>query len=905
MEPNLFKYVWRHSRAEQIGILFLVVVSLPFYFLSLNLPKSIINRGIQGDGFEGPGSTQAVFGLELPFAEMLTGAPLALFDGFQVEQEALLFALSFAFLAMVLVNGGFKYVINTRKGRMGERMLRRLRYELVDRVLRFPVLHLKKVKQAEMATMIKDEVEPLGGFIGDAFVTPAFLGGQALTAMAFILVQSLWLGGVAAAIVLLQAFLIPKLRVRILELGKQRNLTARQLAGRVAEVLDGGVEIQAHDTSNYERADFSSRLGRIFAIRYEIFQRKFFVKFLNNLLSQFTPFVFYAGGGYLAIRGHLDIGALVAVIAAYKDLPSPIKELIDWDQRRIDVQIKYDLVIEQFQPPDIIEPWVQDPEVPEPAPLSGEIRISSASLLDDTDTRLIEGVTFTAGLDQHIAIVGTSNSGKEHLGLLLAGMVRPTTGEVEIGEAHVADLPAAVLGRRMAYVGQDAYLFPLSVRDNLVYGLKHAPLAAPAYEGHDKARRAREVAEARLSGNTTLDLAADWIDYAAAGAEGPEDLVDAAIGALRLVDMEEDVYRFGLTGAIDPGERPDVAESILSARAALAERLAAEGASELVVRFDPDNYNLNATLAENLLFGTPTKPEYEAARLAENELVMGVLEDEGLTQTLLEMGLSIAKTMVEIFADLPPGHSFFEQFSFIDEDELPEFRVLIQRSEKGGPSVLSAEDRQRIVALPCKYIEARHRLGLIDESAQERILRARRRIAERIAESDPGAVESYKPESYNAAASLQDNVLFGRLAFGQAQAEETVGRAVGNVLDDLGLRQTVLEVGLDYDVGVGGRRLTKVQRQKLAIARALLKRPDLLIVNEAAAVMDGATQTRLVDRILAERRGRGIVWTLQRAELSEAFDRVLVMRAGRMVEQGSYSELNRAESALGELIAAS
>ena len=42
--------------------------------------------------------------------------------------------------------------------------------------------------------MIKDEVEPLGGFIGDAFVTPVFLGGQAITAMVFILVQNFWLG---------------------------------------------------------------------------------------------------------------------------------------------------------------------------------------------------------------------------------------------------------------------------------------------------------------------------------------------------------------------------------------------------------------------------------------------------------------------------------------------------------------------------------------------------------------------------------------------------------------------------------------------------------------------------------------------------------------------------------------
>ena len=87
---------------------------------------------------------------------------------------------------------------------MGERMLRRLRYELFDRILRFPPAHFRKVKQAEIATMIKDEVEPLGGFIGDAFVQPAFLGGQALTALIFILMQNFWLGGVAVIVLLVQ-----------------------------------------------------------------------------------------------------------------------------------------------------------------------------------------------------------------------------------------------------------------------------------------------------------------------------------------------------------------------------------------------------------------------------------------------------------------------------------------------------------------------------------------------------------------------------------------------------------------------------------------------------------------------------------------------------------------------------
>src|SRR3546814_18749047 len=112
-----------------------------------------------------------------------------------------------------------------------------------------------------MATMIKDEVEPLGGFIGDAFATPLFLGGQAATAMLFIMVQSFWLGLVAAAVVLPPSYLIPRLRRRILELGRERTITARPLAGRLGSILHGGVAVQAPDHPNYERRDPPARPG--------------------------------------------------------------------------------------------------------------------------------------------------------------------------------------------------------------------------------------------------------------------------------------------------------------------------------------------------------------------------------------------------------------------------------------------------------------------------------------------------------------------------------------------------------------------------------------------------------------------------------------------------------------------
>jgi ABC-type multidrug transport system fused ATPase/permease subunit len=64
------------------------------------------------------------------------------------------------------------------------------------------------------------------------------------------------------------------------------------------------------------------------------------------------------------------------------------------------------------------------------------------------------------------------------------------------------------------------------------------------------------------------------------------------------------------------------------------------------------------------------------------------------------------------------------------------------------------------------------------------------------------------------------------------------------------------------------------------------------------------TQSRLLEKVLQQRRGRGVVWTLQQPKAAEYFDLVLVMRGGRIAEQGSFAELSQSGSALSELLAA-
>ncbi len=904
MERNLFSYIWRHSRPEQVVILLLVVLAQVFYFLSLTVPKDIVNNGIQGNAFKHT-KTIPFLVWELDLSAVLPGKVIRFFDGFQVDQLQYLFVMSFVFLGAVIVNGQFKKTINTQKGRMGERMLRRMRYELYDRILRFPPAHFRKVKQAELATMIKDEVEPLGGFIGDAYVQPMFLGGQALTAIIFIMLQNWMLGIIVIVLLAVQMAIIPRLRKPVLALGRQRQLSARQLAGRIAETADGVHEIHIHGAANYERADIAERLGTIFKIRFDLYQKKFVAKFWNNFLSQATPFAIYLVGGYFAITGHMDVGAVVGVLLAYKDLPSPIKELIDWDQQRQDVQIKYEQVIDQFQPEGMMPPELQAiPDGPPPL-LGNELALAGVVVSEDGRVKQLDTISLTVPTTACLAVVGGSASGKDMLGQVLARQALPNSGSIKIDGKDFFQIPEYVMGARIAYVGQDTYLFPVSVRDNLLFGLKLRPVKPANYDEAARALREAFWKESERAGNPALDPNADWVDYELAGATGPEDLLPRIVTVLKQVELDEDVYALGLRGTIDASARPALAEKILKARHTLHGRLKDASYAGLVEPFDEDHYNKNLSVAENLLFGTPVGKQFDGDNLATDPYVASVLRQTGLELDLQRMGLSIAETMVELFSGLSPDNPLFEQYSFISADELPNVRLLLQRLGGKGIEAVPEADRVRLMTLPFRYIEARHRLGLIDAEMEGRILAARRAFADGMPDVLRNAVEFYDFVRYNSAATLQDNILFGRLVYGQAQAGEKIGTLISEVLDELGLRDAVIEVGLDYNVGVGGKRLPATQRQKLGIARALIKRPQLLVVNEAVAMFDGRTQDRIRDNILAAAKesGRGVVWIANRPNQAEPFDQIVVMQAGRIAAQGSPADLAAKGGLYTELMA--
>jgi putative ABC transport system ATP-binding protein len=903
MEKSLLRYIWKTTRLQQLWILLIVAASMVPYFLALDLPRQIVNGPIQGSGFETPDERQKA--LQVSFDVPFLGH-LEFFAGIELDRFEMLMTLSFAFLALVVVNGLFKLYINTYKGTLGERMLRRIRFELVDRVLRFPPKHFKRVKSAEIATMIKDEVEPLGGFTGDAFVQPALLGGQALTTLVFIIVQNVWLGMIAAAIVGVQVAIIPRMRKRLLELGRQRQLTARELSGRVSEIVDGIGAIHGNDTSNLERADIAWRLGRIFSIRYDLYQWKFLVKFINNFLAQVTPFLFYAVGGYFVLLGKLDIGQLVAVIAAYKDLPGPLKDLIDWDQARQDVQVKYAQVYEQFNVEPLIDSSIQAIPAAPVAGLKSALVVTNLSLSDDSGARLLNQVTTEIRPNETVAVVGSAGSGAEAFAETLGRLAWPDSGGITIDGHDLLDLPESITGRRMSYASADTFFLHGSLRDNLLYGLKHSPLSGAKYEGEEARKFQWHALEARKSGNPVLDLNSDWVDYEAAGARGPEDLLKTIRPVLDAVLISDDLFDLALRSRVDADLHPAIGRHVVELRASLRQRLSQEDLDEIVVPFDVDLYNTQATVGENLLFGTIKSRAGSNWEPSACPYLQQVLRETGLSTSLYNMGLEIAETTVELFHDLPPHHAFFQQLTFMTPDDIPVYQGVLQRLRDIPPEEASPRDRSLMITLSFSYIEPRHRFGLLGPDLMERIVTARKAFHAHMPSDMTGLVERHDPARFSPSASLMDNVLFGRVAYQIADASEQIRKIMKELFCALDLYDDALSISLQFDVGSGGKRLTMAQRQKLNLARALLKRSDYFIFNRPLSALDQRLQDRITRSIIEDLREEGhrpsIIWVLSNPQLAEIFNKVLIFQGGALVGSGDYRNLCETNGIFKELL---
>ena len=890
MEKSLLKYIWTHTKGLQAWIFVVILVSMPLYFYSLDLPKQIINFPIQGKGFESPSDTHIFLRIALPFSEALTGKPAILFPGFELGRLPLLLALCFIYTALLVLNGWFKLYINTYKGITGERVLRRLRYEMMDRVLRFPVFHARQAKPSEIAGIIKDEVDPLSDFIGDSYSAPLFLAGQAITALIFLFMQSFFFGFLTLAIIGVQVWVIPRLRRRLLELGRERQMTAREMAGRIGEFLQGIDDVHLNDTSNFVRADFSQRLGMIFFIRLELFKRKFAVKFLNNLLMQLLSVLFYLIGGYFVITGRLDLGGLVASIAAYKDLPTPVKGLIDWDQQRLMAQIRYAHAIEEFSRDDLMPAHLQAVG-DDVRRIESGFEFHNIACQEPGTAAHLESVTIRIGAGERVALLAEPTEGGSMLLQIAARLASPANGRILLDSADMKDLPEAFTGRAIGYVDSAAY-FPVgTVEDLLVEVLRNRPISR-SEPSVDNASDARKLLEARRSGNFEFDLSADWVDRERIGT----DLASHMLSVTTMTGLSGDIRDLGLASHLHSDAIGRIQPLIGRARGLLREKLAAATLEALVEPFDRSQYNMQSSIAENILFGMPIDPAFAPPVLARNPMIGSLLEETGLWGLLLALGTEIAKTFVEMFADLPSTSALFGQAAGPTPEQIEKLRAILDRVDRDGAETPSSEDGAALVTLSMDYIEPRDRFGLLSESIKEKVLEARRRLRTMLEGESDGKISFNDLYLYNPSLTIADNILFGRIETNLVGGRARIMAMVAAVLEELDISSLPFEAGLAFRVGSAGRSLSEAQRQKLRLARALMKKPDFLILNRPLVTLTGEEQRKILQAMLSEAEnsngGRlGILCAPADPAHAILFDRALLLRDGRIVADDAPKKL--------------
>ncbi|MEP9354532.1 ABC transporter ATP-binding protein/permease [Xanthobacter sp. KR7-65] len=842
---DLLTFLWRFEPLAHIKLFALVLLLLPFNYASLELPRLIVNGVTDALG----GTVPRLLAMDIALPDVLGGAVLVRFPGFEVSAFGLLAGLAAVLFALQLIQQHISRLIEMAKARLGERTLVSLRRQLFDVIQRLRPEAPMKSKAMEVGNMLRFEVGPISPFAGMAFAQPLKSAGLIGSATLLIFTQNAALGACAIGILALNYVL----------LGVQRrdNATKLQIYQREAVALGkrvmAGIErlplVHGFATSPWERAAVDARLAVVSEANLDLKRQNFTDRVLNLLMSDVPTLVFYFVGGWLALTGAINIGQLVAVVAAYAQIPEPLKELIDWDEKRVIAQVRYDFARYYLDTKEVWPEGSQDDQASASVPFDGSIRVADLGVVDPAGSQLLDGVSFDVRPATAVALKGPDAGGKHAVARVCSRAISLYSGSVRLGGHDLASVSEAVLGRHVAYAGGDPVVLTGSLRENLLCALQRG------------------------------------VPATGSASDAGEALDRAALAALDLAGLGDLVVRLGLERRLDPDASPHLAESIVALRAAVTDAVArrqAETGRTLIEPFRFAAFNRWMTLAENILFATPLNDTRGAASLLADPGLLPQLERMAMAQDLTALGLSALRTLAEL-----AGGS--EELAGIDTkgllrtDEMAAARALLARA--GGS--LPGQDRALLLRIAGRYCEPRHRFGLIDAVWQQRALEARAQLAH-LKDVSGTPLARYQPDSYCRALTVRDNLLFGRIAADRAGAAAMVDEVVRGCLEQDGFIGEVERLSLDVALGDGGLPLSAAERGKLTLARCLMADPTILIIDDALVPLAPADQSRLIETVLARRAGRTTLVVLDAAEPLDLFTQVIVLEHGQVerVETG-------------------
>ena len=773
-----------------------------------------------------------------------------------------LFLYCAIYLIAITTASALKLAINYLQAVIGERAMTAMRKELYHHILSLSLGFFRTTQPGMVVSSLMTELSTAGTFAGMAFAVPVT---NILTLLAFA-GYLLWLNPKLAGATLLiypvVVFIVPLLQKRANKANKQRVDLSRTVSSQIAESISGIHEIQVHGAYRQEGRKFDNLAERLKKIRIRWSLFRFGIKTANNYFVGLGPFVVFIFGGYLVMHGQLALGSMVAFLSAQEKLFDPWKELIDFYQTYQDASVRYNRTMGYF---DSVPEFALNHGEHFEQPLTGRLEVSNLVYETSDGHRLLNGISFSLAAGEHLAVVGYSGGGKSTLIQCIGKMFNYTAGSIKLDGRELSSLPKNEIIQKIGYVSQNPFIFTGSIEENLLY----------AYTA------ATEATAAPLTEEMKIDL-------------------DRMILVLQQAGLFVDVMRFGLDSFTAPDDQ-ETAAKIISIRRRFREGFE-DKLADYVEFYHEDVYHKNSNVAENILFGTSTNKAFGYKLLPNNADFLAFLKSVDLLKPLFSLGIELASQAVDILAGVDTVDLFFKN-SPVPADKLEQCETILIRLKKHGFSSLSPQSQSFLLSLALNFTPSIHTMSRLPNELKESILSARKIFPAWCQSIAPDLFTSYSETSYIHGQSILNNIFFGRIKPGLPQAQEIINQSIMHLLVEQDYLEKIAAFGMLFQVGTMGDRLSGGQRQKLAIARVLIKQPKMILMDEATSALDNKSQARIQRLMTSRWKGkRTVVAAVHRLDILGTFDKIAVMKAGKLVEFGTYHELIEQKGILHELI---
>ena len=426
----------------------------------------------------------------------------AIVDG---ADPSVVYLLAGLIAVIALAEAGLGLLTRWLSSTIGEALIFDLRTAVFDHVQRMPVAFFTRTRTGALVSRLNNDV--LGAQRAFSDTLSGVLGNVVTLLITLAVMLSISWRITLLALVLLPVFVLPARRMgsRLARLEREAANHNSTMSTQMTERFSapGATLIKLFGRPEAESVEFARRAGRVrdIGVRTAMVQSVFITAL--TLVSALALALVYGLGGYLALRGSLDPGAVVALALLLTRLYAPLTALASARVEVMSALVSFERVFEVL---DLV-PLISDPPQPRTlpdGPLGVELddvrfaypsadQVSLASLEEvaQLDGRggveVLHGVSFRVEPGRMVALVGSSGAGKSTVAQLLARLYDVDAGAVRLGGVDVRDLSAATIRDTLGMVTQDGHLFHDSVRANL-------PLArpdAPDAELWDALRRAR------------------------------------------------------------------------------------------------------------------------------------------------------------------------------------------------------------------------------------------------------------------------------------------------------------------------------------------------------------------------------------------------------------------------------